>query len=54
MNKKIIEAIKEKGPLTGAELIQEIDLDPLMVWRACRLSEDLVYRIVGTRYLRLD
>lgn len=54
MDEKIIKVLEEKGPLTGAELLQSVDDDPLHLWRFCRLSKDLSVRIVGTRYLRLD
>lgn len=51
---KIIEIIKDQGPLTGAQLLNYIDEDPLRLLRACRLSKNLVIRVVGTRYLRFD
>jgi hypothetical protein len=51
---KIIGIIKKKGPLTGAQLSNHIDEDPLFLLRTCRLSKNLAMRIVGTRYLRLD
>ncbi len=51
---KIIEIIKEKGPLTGAELSPHFDMDPLLLLRECRLSMALTVQIIGTRYLRLD
>ncbi len=54
MEKNIIALIEERGPLTGAEILQSLDYDPFLVWRICRLSKNLTIRIVGTRYLRLD
>jgi hypothetical protein len=54
MEDRIIEIIKNKGPLTGAQLLNHIDEDPLLILRTCRLSKNLSIRIVGTRYLRLD
>jgi hypothetical protein len=51
---RAIEIIKNKGPLTGAQLLNYIDEDPLLLLRACRLSKKLSVSIVGTRYLRLD
>ncbi|MBN1625113.1 MAG: nucleotidyltransferase domain-containing protein [Deltaproteobacteria bacterium] len=51
---RIKKIIKEKGPVTGAELLDVIDEDPLILWRACHLSKDLAIRVVGTRYLRFD
>ena len=54
MNKKITGIIKEKGPLTGSELVTFFEQDPLLVLRACRLSNALSVQTIGTRYLRLD
>jgi hypothetical protein len=51
---ELIKIIKEKGPLTGAELTPHFDIDPLLLLRACRLSNALTVEIIGTRYLRLD
>jgi hypothetical protein len=54
LEEKIIEIIRKKGPLTGAQLLDQANEDPLVILRACRLSNNLAMRIVGTRYLRLD
>ena len=51
---RIIKIIKDKGPLTGSQILDHINEDPLLLLRSCRLSKDLAVRIVGTRYLRLD
>jgi hypothetical protein len=52
--KRIIEIIKEKGPLIGSDLISHFKKDPLMVLRTCKLSPTLKVQTIGTRYLRLD
>ena len=44
----------EKGPLTGAELLETLGDDALLLWRACKLSEQVAIQTVGCRYLRLD
>jgi hypothetical protein len=54
MEKKIISLIKEKGPLTGAEIWEAVGGDGLILWRTCKLSKDLAIRTAGTQYLRLD
>jgi hypothetical protein len=54
MEKKIISLIKEKGPLTGAEIWEIVGGDGLILWRTCKLSKDLAIRTAGTQYLRLD
>jgi len=54
MEKKIINLIKEFGPLTGSEIKEKIDADGLIIWRSCKASKKLTIRAIGTRYLRLD
>lgn len=54
MEKEIIKLIDERGPLTGAEMLDAINYDSFALWRTCRLSKNLAVRTVGTRYLRLD
>lgn len=54
MEDKIITLLEQKGPLIGAEIIETLDDDALILWRACKLSKNLAIRTVGCRYLRLD
>jgi len=46
--------IGAKGPLTGLEIKKEIDIDSLLLWKACKASERLQVRTIGKRYMRLD
>ena len=54
MEKRIIQLIEEKGPQTGSQLLEAMGAEGLVLWRTCRLSQDISIRTVGTRYLRLD
>ncbi|RLB33022.1 MAG: hypothetical protein DRH20_14015 [Deltaproteobacteria bacterium] len=54
MEEKIIRVIEEQGPMTGAELLARLEVDGLVLWRACRGSRRVVLQRIGTRYLRLD
>ena len=54
MEKEIIRLVKEEGPLTGAEILEAMDKDPLRLWCCCKLSKHLTIRSIGRRYLRLD
>ena len=54
MEKEIITVLKEKGPLTGAEILETLGEDALLLWRACKLSKNLAIQTVGRSYLRLD
>jgi len=54
VEEKIITVLKEKGPLTGAELLETLGDDALLLWRACKLSEQVAIQTIGCRYLRLD
>lgn len=46
--------IKKKGPSTGFEIVKEIDMDGLLIWKACKTSLQLQVRTLGKRYMRLD
>ena len=50
----IADLIRTKGPCTGYEIVQEIDIDNLLIWKACRTCRELLVRTLGTRYMRLD
>lgn len=54
MEKEIIKLIEEKGPLTGSEIKEAIGGDDHILWQTCKLSQNLLVRTIGTRYLRLD
>jgi hypothetical protein len=54
MEQRIIKLIKEKGPLTGSEILERIRERSFLLWRTCGLSDNLQMRTLGTRYLRLD
>jgi hypothetical protein len=50
----IVNLIKRKGPCTGFEIINEIDIDSLDIWKACKTSQELQVRTLAKRYMRLD
>jgi hypothetical protein len=50
----IVNLIRAKGPCTGLEIKKEIDIDSLLIWKACKTSQELQVRTLGKRYLRLD
>jgi hypothetical protein len=54
MEKEIVKVLKEKGPLTGAELLETLGDDALLLWRACQRSKQIALQTIGRRYLRLD
>jgi len=54
MESKIINRIRQKGPLTGAELRDAFGGDPFLIWKSCMQSRELSVRRVGTCFLRLD
>ena len=51
---EIIKLLKEKGPLTGKELLEKSPRDALLLWRFCNETEEIYTKAVGKRYLRLD
>lgn len=40
--------------MTGSELLDALEVDPLLLWRTCTSSKRLALGRAGTRYLRLD
>jgi len=54
MEKEIIAVLEDKGPLTGAEILDALGADALLLWRACRRSKQVAIQTIGCRYLRLD
>ncbi len=54
MEQDVVELIKGRGPLTGAELAEGLSAAGLPLWLICRRSERVRIMTVGTRYLRLD
>ncbi len=40
--------------MTGSELLDALEVDPLLLWRTCTSSKRLAVGRAGTRYLRLD
>jgi hypothetical protein len=50
----VITTLKDKGPLTGWELLEKMQLEALPLWRICALTPGIRSECVGKRYLRLD
>jgi hypothetical protein len=50
----IIDIFREQGPLTGAELLEHTNMDPLPVWQMCRQSPEIYFHCIGKRYVRMD
>lgn len=51
---RIRAALEREGALTGAELLEATGLEVFRLWRTCLDEDDLAWRVVGRRYLRLD
>ncbi len=51
---EIIPVIQEKGPMTGAKLVESTGIEVLRLWQACRRSKEIHLETVGNRFLRLD
>lgn len=54
MEQKIIRQLTDKGPLTGQELLNALHENEFLLWRTCKVSNHIMIRTLGTRYLRLD
>lgn len=51
---RVIRALEQRGPMTGAELRGAAGDDAFAQWKACMLSPRVAMHRVGRRYLRLD
>jgi hypothetical protein len=51
---EIISILKETGPLTGAQLLEQTHMEVLSLWQTCRLAPSLRFQTTGRRFLRLD
>ncbi len=51
---RLLQVIKERGPLTGKDFVRETGLDIFEAWHFCTSSPVVATGIVGRRYLRLD
>ena len=51
---KIINLLRKNGPLRGKEILDNISADALLLWRICNTSADIIVKIIGNKYLRLD
>jgi len=51
---KVIKLLESHGPLTGKDLIRETGINVFKAWRICSNTKQVLTRIVGRRYLRLD
>jgi hypothetical protein len=50
----IINAFREKGPMTGAQLLDYTNMDPLPLWKLCRQTPEIRAQCIGKRYVRMD
>jgi vacuolar-type H+-ATPase subunit F/Vma7 len=51
---RIVDILKKTGPLTGKDLLKNMNKDSLSVWRECNTSDYISTKTIGKRYLRLD
>lgn len=54
MEEVVLRILKDRGPLTGAELLEAVAGDGLALYLACKRSPVLTIRSLGRHYLRLD
>ena len=46
--------LNDRGPLTGAQLVESTRMDVFALWGACKRLPEIRFGIAGTRFLRLD
>jgi hypothetical protein len=50
----ILIILKEKGPQTGWQLLENTNMDPLPLWQICRKAPEIRFECIGKRFVRLD
>jgi hypothetical protein len=50
----VVALVRESGPRTGSEILASVGGDAFTRWRECGNSPELLVRLVGRRYVRLD
>ena len=50
----IVNILVEKGPQTGAQLLEHAGMDPLPLWQICRQTPEIRFECIGRRFVRLD
>jgi len=50
----ILDILREKGPQTGAQLLEHAGTDPLPLWQICRKTPEIRFECIGRRFVRLD
>lgn len=50
----LIGRLEIEGPLTGKDLVRETGLDVFEAWKKCLTTDEVMIRVIGKRYLRLD
>ena len=51
---EIVRLLEERGPLTGAQLVEETRTEVFSLWSTCKRLPEIRFDIAGTRFLRLD
>jgi hypothetical protein len=54
MEKEIIPILSHNGPLTGAQLLEQTQMEVLALWQACRRDPSIHFERTARRFLRLD
>ena len=50
----IVNLLKEKGPQSGWQLLENTQMEALPLWQICRQTPEVHFECVGKRYVRLD
>jgi hypothetical protein len=51
---KVLSILAERGPMTGAQLLEQTQIEVLSLWQTCRRIPSIRFEATGKRFLRLD
>jgi hypothetical protein len=54
IQEKILSILAEKGPMTGAQLLEHTQIEVLSLWQTCRRIPAIRFEATAKRFLRLD
>ncbi len=50
----IVDLLKNAGPQTGWQLLEQTHMEALPLWQVCRQTPDVRFECIGKRFVRLD
>jgi len=53
-SQEIVKMLRETGPQTGWQLLEQTHMEALPLWQLCRQTPEVRFECIGKRFVRLD